>query len=358
MATVFKDKVSGFYRVIIRREGHATVSRSGFETKQDGKDWALAIESKMLYGIDLPEKAPTTVAINLFDALTEYEAEKTILKKSADREIARISLLKRQSIAKKCLKDITSEDMSAYIKGRENTPTNRGSKTSGATIRLEVMLISSVYKHRIKSKNEKLINPIKNIELPKKSKSRERVLRDNELDYLIQGLKKAMPETTCIEDLLDIAIQTGMRQGEILKLQLHDLDLKNRYVHLPDTKSGDPRDVPLSPKAIDIFNRINSRGKDKSQRIFNVSQDAIIRGFKKGCVLGRKIFQEKNGTLPSPRFLDDLKFHDLRHQAATIWSKYLHAQELAKMFGWKTLDLVMLYYKSDVPTIADKLARA
>lgn len=266
--------------------------------------------------------------------------------------------MKRQNIAKKCLKDITSEDIGAYIKERENTPTNRGAKTAGATIRLEVMLISAVYKHRIKSKNEKLINPIKNVDLPKKSKARERVLRDNELDYLIEGLKKAMPETTCIEDLLDIAIQTGMRQSEILKLQLHDLDLKNRYVHLPDTKSGDPRDVPLSPKAIEIFNRINRRRKDKSERIFNVSQDAIIRGFKKACVQGRKIFQEKNGTLPSPRFLVDLKFHDLRHQAATTWSKYLHAQELAKMFGWKTLELVMHYYKSDVPTIADKLARA
>ncbi|AXS79838.1 site-specific integrase [Dechloromonas sp. HYN0024] len=358
MASIFKDKATGLYRVIIRRAGHDTVSRSGFDTKQEAKEWALAVESKMLYGIELPEKVPLTKAINLFDALTEYESEKTILKKSADRETARISLLKRQNISKKCLKDITSEDISAYIKERENTPTNRGSKTSGATIRLELMLISAVFKHRIKSKNEKLINPIKNVELPKKAKARERVLRDNELAYLVDGLKKAMPETKCIEDLIDIAIQTGMRQNEILKLQLHDLDLKNRYVHLPDTKSGDPRDVPLSPKAIEIFKRIDSRTKDKSERIFNVSQDAIIRKFKKGCLLGRKLFHEKTGTLPSPRFLVDLKFHDLRHQAATIWSKYLHAQELAKMFGWKTLELVMLYYKSDVPTIADKLASA
>lgn len=70
---------------------------------------------------------------------------------------------------------------------------------------------------------------------------------------------------------------------------------------------------------------------------------------------GERKFEKTNGTPPSPRFLTDLKFHDLRHQTATTWSKYLHAQELAKMFGWKTLELVMIYYKSDIQTIADKL---
>lgn len=358
MASVFKDKATGLYRVIIRREGHDTVSRSGFETKQAGKEWALAIESKMLYGVKLPDKAPKLKSINLFDALTEYQLEKTVLKKSADREISRISLLKRQNIAQKCLKDITSEDITNYIKERENTPTNRGSKTSGSTIRLELMLISAVYKYRIKSKNDKIINPIKNADLPKKSKSRDRILLDGEFDCLIDGFAEVMPQTTCINDLLDIAIETGMRQGELLKLQFHDLYLKNRYVHLPDTKSGDPRDVPLSPKAIDIFSRLNKQSKDKSDKIFEISQDAIIRGFKRACKAGRKQYEKKTGIPPSPRFLTDLKFHDLRHQAATTWSKYLHAQELAKMFGWKTLELVMVYYKSDIPTIADKLTKS
>ena len=49
------------------------------------------------------------------------------------------------------------------------------------------------------------------------------------------------------------AIETGMRRGEKLFLSWKDVHLDRRYVHLRDTKNGDTRGFPLSPKAIDIL---------------------------------------------------------------------------------------------------------
>lgn len=355
MSTVFKDKKSGKWRAIIRREGHRVVSQTGFDTKEEGKDWARVIETEMLFGIKLPEKVPSRPATTLDDALTTYKTTETVKKKSADREINRITLVKRQKIAQKNLKDITSEDINDYIKERMNSPNKRGKTTSGSTVRLEVMLISAVYKT---CSDKSLINPVQKATLPKKTNGRERVLFEHEYEYLKKGFAEAMPKTACMNDLLDIAIETGMREGELLKIQFFDIYFKNRYIHLSHTKSGVPRDVPLSPNAILILDRLNRESTNTEARVFKLSQDALVRAFPKACQAGKKIYEKETGSLPSPRFLNNLKFHDLRHQAATRWSKFLHAQELAKMFGWKTLELVMLYYNPDIPTIADKLAKS
>lgn len=355
MATIV-DLKNGTFRAIIRRKGHRVVSQSGFTSEKAARDWALVVEAEMLHGIKLPEKVPAVLPITLEEALKEYGETETIKKKSATRELSRIERLSKDPLAGKLLSKIQPEDITDYISRRKNTSHSRGKTTAGSTVRLEVMLISALYSYFIKVKHEKLINPVAGVVLPEKSNSRNRVLRDKEFEYLCRGFLEILPENSSVIELLKAAIETGMRQGELLKIQYFDLDLKNRYIYLPHTKSGDPRDVPLSPAAIDIFKQLNAKTDDKSNYVFTIKQDDLIRDFKKACANGRIIFEKETGRNPHPRFLIDLKFHDLRHESATRWSRYLQAQELAAMFGWKTLNIVMRYYAADVQAIADKLA--
>lgn len=49
------------------------------------------------------------------------------------------------------------------------------------------------------------------------------------------------------------AIETTMRAGEIVGLIWEHIDLTRRVVHLPDTKNGHPRDVPLSSEAMRLL---------------------------------------------------------------------------------------------------------
>jgi len=350
MASIIHDKKTGLYRALIRRDGHPTASRSGFSSRKDAVEWALVVETKMLQDVELPKKnKQKQVFPTLADALDGYAATVTVKKKSLTsqkRELSRIALVKKNSIAKKTINSITPADLTAFMTERMNAG------AGSSALRSDLMLFSALYKHRIKVNHDDVMNPVHRVLLPRPGPGRERVLRSNELEYLKKGLVAASPRTKYIAQLIDLAVLTGMRQSEILKITGDDVDIQNRFIFLPMTKSGVPREVPLSPPAIEILKSIDLKPEKK---LFRITQSTLIRNFKKACDKGREFFEIENGEKPDSRFLIDLKFHDLRHEAASRISKYLHAQELARMFGWKTLDLVMHYYKSDTQAIADKI---
>jgi len=58
--------------------------------------------------------------------------------------------------------------------------------------------------------------------------------------------KAMMAEPEYSRDFLLMALFTGMRRGELMKLRWENVDLKARTLHLPTTKNGDPLDLPLS----------------------------------------------------------------------------------------------------------------
>jgi integrase len=55
-----------------------------------------------------------------------------------------------------------------------------------------------------------------------------------------------------------IALETAMRQGEILALTWPQINLKRRFAKLKDTKNGEDRNVPLSPQAVAVFKEMLS----------------------------------------------------------------------------------------------------
>ncbi|NHW87576.1 tyrosine-type recombinase/integrase, partial [Escherichia coli] len=49
-----------------------------------------------------------------------------------------------------------------------------------------------------------------------------------------------------------LAVETAMRRSEIAGLRWEHIDLERRVAHLPSTKNGSSRDVPLSTRAVNI----------------------------------------------------------------------------------------------------------
>lgn len=64
--------------------------------------------------------------------------------------------------------------------------------------------------------------------------------------------------------LVLLALETAMRRGELLGLKWANVDLRRRVAHLPDTKNGDERDVPLSSRAVAVLE--DSKAKRDEQR--------------------------------------------------------------------------------------------
>jgi integrase len=94
-------------------------------------------------------------------------------------------------------------------------------------------------------------NPVRDIKLPPNGRPRDRRLQPGEEIRLFTACREA--RNRWLLPMVQLAIETAMRQGELLRLRWEHIDLHRRTAHLPDTKNGDARTVPLSSTAVSIL---------------------------------------------------------------------------------------------------------
>src|SRR5208282_4298498 len=100
-------------------------------------------------------------------------------------------------------------------------------------------------------------------------------------------------------DLVSLAIETGMRQAEILSVTWKHVDLANRTLHIPETKNGHPRTIPLTSNALELLRRLNGT---REGRVFQVTKPWL-----------RFVWDKATKAAGA----DNLHFHDLRHEATS-----------------------------------------
>lgn len=327
MATIRK-RGPAQWQAQVRRDGFPPQSKT-FETRKDADAWARMIEREMDTGAWRPRSDAEITTLR--EALERYAREETSRKKGEIQETKRIRVWMRHPLAKIALANIRGVDLARHRDER------RAAGAADATIRIEIMLLSAVFEKARKDWGMIVPNPVRTISLPASSRRRERRLEDGEEARLLDALDAAMPRTPA-RALAAFAIETAMRQGELLGLTWNDIDLRRRIAHLDDTKSGDPRDVPLSTRAVEILSSLPRR--IDNGKVFDVSQDRVMRGFRVAC--------QRAG-------IDDLKFHDLRHEAASRLAEKLSAHELCKMCGWRTMQMSLRYYHPRAEDLARKL---
>ena len=134
----------------------------------------------------------------------------------------------------------------------------------------------------------------------------------------------------------EAALATGMRAGELCGLRW--ADVHDTHVHLPITKNGSYRDVPLSPVAVRIIQRMEGWDKELVFGLTSQTLDAMFRRYRQRAGLA------------------GFTFHDARHTAATRMAKKLHVLELCKVFGWRRMDQALTYFNAAPEELAKKLA--
>lgn len=82
---------------------------------------------------------------------------------------------------------------------------------------------------------------------------RIRLLDDMETARLINTLKPTGRKSIWMQPLVQLALQTTMRRGELLGLRWDHIDMQRRTAYLELTKNGESRIVPLSTKAIEVL---------------------------------------------------------------------------------------------------------
>lgn len=125
------------------------------------------------------------------------------------------------------------------------------------------------------------------------------------------------------------ALETAMRQGEILAMRRKDL--QDGFIHLPMTKNGESRNVPLSKEAKRLIS------------LLPPNNDALVP-------VKVKTFKRTWIRMRDEALLNHINFHDTRHEAITrmVRDRKLPVEILAKITGHKTISiLINTYYNPD-----------
>lgn len=306
-----------------------------FDTKAEAEAWARRVESEMDTGAwqDRSEGDRTSIR----DAFDRYLDEITPGKAPSAQEAERnrIRQLQKSPIGPIALSRLAGKDVADYIRWRR-----RGS-VSPATVHLDLRSISHLYTvARSAWGMPYLVNPVPLAKAawPKLPPGRDRRLQGDEEERLLAAA------TSEFRPVLQIALATGMRRGEIASLRWDQVNIKLRCLTLraDDTKTYEARTVPLSPAALDVLQAL-PRCIDGS--VFGMSVNAISMAWKR--VIG------KTG-------IEDLKFHDLRHEAISrlFEETDLDMMEIRAITGHKTLQMLARYTHLRTHRLADRLAGA
>lgn len=322
------------FQVIVRRKGYRTQTKT-FETRTDAEKWARDVESKMDASIfqDRREVENTT----LHQALQRYLEAVSPLKRGHVAEANRIKRLQRHPLALRSLASLRTTDYAYYRDERLKQVSNN-------TVRLELALLSHLYTIAIKEWSLPLQHALKNLGKPPSGAGRERRLIGDEENRLLNALDRpqARVSSVWLGSCIQLAVQTGMRAGEILSMDWSQVNLSTGIIRLNRTKNGSARSVPLPLEAVHVLQQLprNSNGR-------------VIPNFYDTAGLGRAFRR-----LCTAANINGLRFHDLRHEAASRLAPHMTVQTLAKVMGWKTLQMALRYYNPTDDELVKTVRRA
>lgn len=314
MATIRKRGKK--WQVQVRRRGFGCLSRS-FPKKADALRWARDIEGQADRNGLAPD-AKTLRRLTVRDIIERYRDTVVTQKRGKEVETTVLNAFLRQRVAHKVLADVTATDFSAYRDQRLKS-------VQGATIRRELGLLQHAFEIARREWGIPLAeNPLTKVKKPQPNRARERRLDHNEAERLLAAFNAC--RNKLIGPLIRLAIETGMRRGELLNLCWSDMDLEQRTLHIPHTKNGYPRTIPLSRNAVEIIEGL--RGLD-SERAFPTSANAVRLAWKR---------------LTKRAGITDLHFHDLRHEAISrFFEKGLSVAEVALISGHRDFRQLFRY---------------
>lgn len=343
----------------IRRKGWPVQSKT-FETKAEAEAWSQMIESEMARGVwlDRSEAENTT----LRELLDRYEREVSPRKRSHEREVSFLNTWRQTELAARMVARIRGSDVAAlrdyWLK-----------ELAPASVLRRLQVLSHVFNTARKEWGmESLANPVEVITKPAPANERNRRVSLEELDAII-----AATRSRSLPAMLRIAVQSAVRRGELVALYWEHVHLDGEapYLHLPLTKNGDARNVPLLPEVVQalrtwreaVVETARSNGDTSGQlqgQVFPIRADAVTRAFGRARDRARAHYVEKclaAGQPADASFLRDLTFHDARHEATAQFATLVDGVDLAKITGHKDPRMLMRYYHPTPKELSEKITR-
>ena len=305
-------------RAKVRKLGHKTITKT-FNNKRDAEAWARGIEADMDRGAFIPAIIAQQTTVR--KALERYRGEVfPRLARGGNDEQARLRRL---------IDDMGELSLAALEAAHVAKYRDQRLKDGAApqTVKHEIGLLGRVLKHCVMDWGIPLTRGIVTSQVRKPSlpPGRDRRLVGDEEAQLFDAAKKSKSKE--IENIIIMALETAARRGEIASMAWEHINLVRRTWHIPHTKNGTPRTVPLSSRAVEILQGIPRRIDGKVWAL--QASHSITQAFDRLCKQAR---------------IEGLNFHDLRHEATSrFFEKGLNPMQAAAITGHKTLAMLQRY---------------
>lgn len=330
--TTADGKVRYRAQIRINRKGLPPfIKTRTFAKESQAKEWIKRLEAEILVNPAILNPEAKVVSKTLEQFIKQYLTE--IGDEFAETKTSALKNLCTYDIALKDVYTLSRQDFSSFaIERRRGNPTNLLDGVAPATVLKDLSHISSVLNHAELVWGEDVAHPrnelshaligLKKARIVTKSKERDRLITSEELQILTnhfykgwKRIRNAIP----MHLVMWLAIYTGRREGELCEMRLEDFDRKNnqwkiRDVKNPDGSKGNHKYAHLEPKALQIIDELLEPSTRKRMLelgysdalLLPVNVQTVSDYFRRACRL--------NG-------IEDLRFHDLRHEAATRYAE-------------------------------------
>jgi integrase len=312
-----------------------------YDTKADADFAAAGINLKMSKGMQISARRGN---IPFREVLEAYEADKRKLgMPDSDPIFNRISFYLRDDSPYKWLADlvlakITVKTINAFLEQRSDID-----EVETSTQNRDLSFLSAVFNFgRRQYECTDWVNPVSMAVRPQSNDKRTRVMLTEEQPAVEKAVLASGSKYLYTAYL--VALDTGMRRGEVAKAVWADLDASKPDVvvmHIPklNTKTKQHRGVPISDE---LWAHLQTLERSEDGLIIGATSIAIGQAWAKAMIVAK---------------VEDLRFHDLRHTALTRMGKTgnLSSIELSKISGHATVQMLDRYVNPTIHELAEKL---
>lgn len=313
-----------------------------FRRKTDAEEWADRTWLSLKDGKLAPERE--TRQKTLGDAIARYRL--SIIPRYSKREqVQREGKLAwwEQRLGDRRLASLKASDISECREqlereGRREKPCSPATQARYLAALKHVLSVASREWEWIESNAAARVRP------PREPRGRVRFLSTEEREALLKACQES--EDPRLYPLVVVALGTGARQGELLRLRWPDVNLANGTAILHETKNGERRTLSLAGKPLDVLRERSTLRRIGTDLVFASSRGAA------------SFPQESWHAALEAAKIEDFRFHDLRHaHASYLAMSGASLAELAEALGHKTLAMVKRYAHLSQPHTAAVVAR-
>ncbi len=211
----------------------------------------------------------------------------------------------REVFGDRRISEITYLDLETYRNWRKATLTKAGKPRTDASVNRDMAILGHMLNKAVEwsllesspFKKGKRLMFIEN-------NHRLRFLTDAEVEALLQACDDLKTHSPHLRPIVETALLTGMRRGEVLSLRWEQI--RNGFIYLRETKAHKARQIPINDRLAEVLKEVRRKNQLKSEYVFCDPQ-------------GRRFYEVKRSFTSACRRvgLEDFRFHDLRHTFAS-----------------------------------------